>query len=75
MPGYSMSRICIAVVKDRDLKKKKIWKGKGLFHPEVWAGTQGRDLEAGTDVEAMEEHCLLACSLFLLRYARTTCPG
>ena len=27
----------------------------------VMAGTQGRDLEAGGDVEAMEEGCLLAC--------------
>lgn len=25
-------------------------------------GTRGRDLEAGTDAEAMKQHCLLACS-------------
>lgn len=29
---------------------------------EVRAGTQGRDLEAGTEVEAIEDHCLMACS-------------
>lgn len=47
-----------------------------LFHPtvlhhcssvkEVRAGTQGRNLEAGTEAEPMEECCLLACSTCFL---------
>lgn len=50
---------------------KSTYGGKGLIHlttcslssREARAGTQGRDLEAGTEKEAMEEHCLLTCSL------------
>ena len=48
---------------------KATWGGKGIFHPtassplrEVRAGTQDRNLEAGTEAETMEEHCLLVCS-------------
>ena len=39
----------------------------------VMAGTQGQNLRAGTEAEAMEEACLLACSrdLFSL-YIYTT---
>lgn len=49
---------------------KATWGGKDLsdlhLHPtdirrEVRAGTQGRNLEAGADVET-RVHCLLACS-------------
>lgn len=37
--------------------------------------TQARNLEAGIATEVMEEHCLLACSLFFLIQCRITCPG
>ena len=46
-----------------------IWKGKGLFHlasySPSWRDRQGRKLERGTDAETMEEHGLLAWSLWL----------
>ena len=46
---------------------------------EVRVGTQGRDLEAGTDVEAMEECCLLVwpswLSSYILISPKTTRPG
>ena len=41
--------------------------------------TQGRKLKTGTDAEAIEERCLLACSQYcsvcFLLQPRTTCPG
>lgn len=36
-------------------------------------GKQGRNLEAETQEEAMEEYGLLACSIFCLRQLMTTC--
>lgn len=36
--------------------------GHNLSSKEIRAGTQGRDLEAGVDVETLEEYCLLARS-------------
>jgi hypothetical protein len=42
---------------------------------EVRAGTQDRNLEAGTEAEATEEHCLLACSACFLIQHRTTYLG
>lgn len=42
---------------------------------EVRVGTQGRNLEAETEVEAIEGHCLLACSSCFLVAPRTANPG
>ena len=36
---------------------------------EIRAATQGRNLEAGTEAEAMEKHSLLTCSLQLAQLA------
>ena len=36
---------------------------------------QGRNLEAGTEAEAMEEHCLLVCSPWLTPSAFLYNPG
>lgn len=44
LPGYSMSRICIAVVKDRDLKKKK----KSGKEKVYFIRKSGQELKAGT---------------------------
>ena len=38
-------------------------------------GYQGRNLEAGADAVAMEEHYLLACSACFLIEPRTNSPG
>lgn len=46
--------------------------------PSIWevtVGTQGRNLEAETEVEAVEGHCLLACSSCFLVAPRTANPG
>lgn len=59
---------------------KPIRKGKSLFQAmleslllrEVRAGTQGVNLEAGTETNTMEKHCLLACSSSL---AQDHLPG
>lgn len=41
----------------------------GAFTPQpIVEGTQGRNLEAGTESETKEEHFLLACSLWLAHY-------
>jgi hypothetical protein len=45
---------------------------------EVKAETEGKNLEAGTEAEAMEELCLLACFqtyIFYLIQLRLTCLG
>lgn len=48
-------RVCSSLQSlSRNLSSKKKKK--------IRAGTQGRDLEAGVDVETLEEYCLLACS-------------
>lgn len=76
----------IAMVKHHN--QKKLGK-ESLFHltlphhcpslKEVKEGAQGRNLEAGTQVEAVEEWFLVACSLWLYQPALfvrsiTTCP-
>ena len=40
----------------------------------VRAGTQDKNLEAGTEAEATKETCLLSCSACLLILPRTTSP-
>lgn len=60
---------------DKTLWPSATWRGKGLFsltcsnHRPSWregrAETQGRNLVAKTEVEAIKEHCLLACCLWL----------
>lgn len=42
---------------------------------EVRAEAQGRNLEEGTGAKAMEEWCLLPCSVHCLVQPKTTCPG
>jgi hypothetical protein len=63
-------RTSIAVIKHND--QKELWKERLYFglllsgHTpqlrEIGAETQGRNLGAGTEAEAMEECCSLACS-------------
>lgn len=36
---------------------------------EARVGTQGRNLEAGTEAATVEEHCLLACFLLYNQFA------
>lgn len=48
-----------------NLKKRFILLAFLYYSPslkKVRERTQGRNLEAGTEAEAIEEHCLLACS-------------
>jgi hypothetical protein len=59
--------------RDKAAWQKSFWGEKDLFHlivcnpaaREVGAGTQSRELEAGTDKEAIGECCLLTCSSWL----------
>lgn len=54
---------------------KATWDGKGLIHCIAYcqfqgrfgAGSEGRNLEAGTEAGVVEECCFLACSLWLTR--------
>jgi hypothetical protein len=45
---------------------KSLWGGKGLSYSSqltpISEKSQGRNLEAASEAEAMEGHCLLACS-------------
>lgn len=41
----------------------------------VRSGTQGKDLEAGTEAEALDGHCLLACLVCFLLQPSPTCLG
>ena len=81
--------VSIAVVKHHD--QKQLGKKRFCFSikfsghtPSLRgdrAGTQGRSLESGTEAEAVEEDCLLACSswvtqsVFFLYKLRSTSPG
>lgn len=67
----TLVKVPISVIKFHD--QKKTWGGKSLFYlslldnsPLLWevrAETQaGKNLEAGTEAEAMAELCLLVCS-------------
>lgn len=71
---YVLVRISIAVIKYHDtkqLEKKRIY----LFFPvvhnpiEINVITQGRNLEARTDSEAMEKCCFLIGSPYLTQHA------
>lgn len=59
----------------------KGWTGLQLTSPswrEVRVGSQGRNLEAGTEVETLEEHCLLSCCglfCYFSYIARAHLPG
>lgn len=62
---------------------KPTWKGKGLFQVmlenpllrEFRGGTQGMNLEAGTETNTMGKHCLLACFSSLAQLAFLENPG
>ena len=41
----------------------------------ITKGSQGRNLEAGTETEAMEEHCSLGCFSLLAQPALLSNPG
>lgn len=43
--------------------------------PEVRAGTQGNNLEAGSEVGVTEEHCLLAFTPWLAQFHSLYNPG
>jgi hypothetical protein len=69
----SPNKVTLAVIKHHGQRK---WvKGRIYFSSQlsghtpllikVSIGTQGRNLEAGAEAEAMEECCLLACSVLL----------
>ena len=81
--GDVLVRVSIAVMKHHG--QKASWEGKGLFglhfciavHHQRKAGQelkQNRNLEAGTEAEAMEGSCLfpMACSACFLIEPRTT---
>ena len=60
--------------KEEPVKKKDPWYALPLFRASVavmgsQAETQGSNLEAGADTEAMEECCLLACSPRLAQFS------
>jgi hypothetical protein len=68
--GPALVRVSIAAMKHHD--QKASWGGKGLFSLHFHIAvrhqrksgqelTQGRNLEAGADADALEECCLLAC--------------
>lgn len=42
---------------------------------ETKAGTQGKNLEAGTETKAIGERSLVGCSVCFLIQLRTTCSG
>jgi hypothetical protein len=49
-------------------RQKFIWLtlvGHSPSFREIKAGTEGMNLEAGTEAETIEEHCLLACYLLV----------
>lgn len=46
--------------------------GHTLSHGEVRPGTQGRNLQSGTEAEAVKAHCLLTCSDCFLIAPKTT---
>jgi hypothetical protein len=41
---------------------------------EFRTGTEGRNIEAGTEPESLEEYSLLACSVCFMIHPRTICP-
>lgn len=53
------------------MTKSKLGEGVAVavYHGEVRAEPQGRNPEAGTKAEVMEEHYVLWCSLWLARPA------
>lgn len=60
-----------AVVKHHDRsnlgRKRFIWLiGYSLSSGEAEVGNQGRNVDAGIEAEAMEEWCVLACSVCIL---------
>ena len=60
---------------------RETWEGKSLFNlrtfrlQSITEGTQGRDLEAGTEGKTMEECCSLAYSLWFAQTAFLCNPG
>jgi hypothetical protein len=55
----------VAVVKD-NRRQKRVYSAYTSRSQSTPERSQGRNLEAGTEAEAMEELCLLACSPWLL---------
>jgi hypothetical protein len=64
--------ICFSVAVIKTMTRTNLGKGRLTFplhspsSSKARAGVQGRNLEAGAEAEAMEEHCLLAYSPGLL---------
>lgn len=63
--SFILVRVSVDVLKHQ-LGAEKVFANISAVSEEVRAGIQGRNLEAGLDVQVMEEYCLLVCSLRLV---------
>lgn len=53
--------VCFCCCCDKCHSPKQLRTGKGLFRLTLYKGSQGRNLEAGTEAETSGEHYSLAC--------------
>jgi hypothetical protein len=74
--SHTVLRVSVAVIKYHDQKQLG---EEGAYFTYTSTSQSGCELKAGTEIEAMEKCCLLACPLGLLSlsliYPKSTCPG
>lgn len=61
--------------KVKQTNKQTTFRSYNLSSREVGDGTHGRNPKAGTETQATEEHCLLACSQWFSQHAFLYSPG